>query len=93
VSRSATLLGVAVVGAAALIYERARRIADEEGRPLTEVLAEMPGRLRGDLGTIGDDLREAADEGRQASDRRKQEIDEDMQAARWGMDEESSEDD
>ena len=57
-----------------------------EGRPLGEVLAEMPGRLRSDLGSIGDDLREAADEGRMASDRRKQEIDEDMQAARWGMD-------
>ena len=84
-SRAATLLGVAVVGAAALIYDRARRIADEEGRPLSEVLTEMPGRLRSDLGTLGDDLREAADEGRMASDRRKQEIDDDMQAARWGM--------
>ena len=87
-SRTATLLGVAVAGAAALVYERARRIADEEGRPLSQVLAEMPGRLRSDLGSIGDDLREAADEGRMASDRRKQEIDDDMQAARWGMDEE-----
>jgi hypothetical protein len=86
VSRAATLLGVAVAGAAAVVYERARRIADEEGRPLSEVLAEMPGRLRSDLGSIGDDLREATDEGRKASDRRKQEIDDDMRAARWGMD-------
>ena len=91
-NRAATLLGVAVAGAATLVYERARRIADEEGRPLSEVLAEMPGRLRTDLGSIGDDLREAADEGRMASDRRKQEIDDDMQAARWGMDDEGEDD-
>ena len=90
-NRAATLLGVAVAGAATLVYERARRIADEESRPLSEVLAEMPGRLRSDLGSIGEDLREAADEGRMASDRRKQEIDEDMQAARWGMDDEGEE--
>ena len=90
-NRAATLLGIAVAGAATLVYERARRIADEEGRPLSAVLAEMPGGLRSDLGSIGDDLREAADEGRMASDRRKQEIDDDMQAARWGMDSEDKE--
>ena len=90
-NRAATLLGVAVAGAATLVYERARRIADEEGRPLSEVLVDMPGRLRSDLGSIGDDLREAADEGRMASDRRKQAIDDDMQAARWGMDSEDKE--
>jgi hypothetical protein len=88
VSRTATLVGVAVAGAAAFVYERARRITDEEGRPFGEVLAEMPSRLRSDLGSIGDDLREAAEEGMSASDRRKQEIDEDRQAARWGMDDE-----
>jgi hypothetical protein len=88
VSRAAGLVGVAVVGAAALLYDRARRIAEDEGRPLTEVLTEMPSRLRSDIGTIGDDLREAADEGRMASDRRKTEIDEDMQQARLGMEDE-----
>jgi hypothetical protein len=82
VSRLATLLGLAAAGAAAVVVERARRIAEEEGRPLSEVLAEMPGRLRADLSTIGDDLREAADEGKSAAARREQEIDEEMRAAR-----------
>jgi hypothetical protein len=76
------MLGLAAVGAGTLVYERARRIAEEEGRPLSEVLAEMPSRLRADLGTIGDDLREAADEGKSAAARREQEIDDDMRAAR-----------
>jgi hypothetical protein len=82
VSKLATLLGLAAAGAAAVVVERARRIAEEEGRPLSEVLAEMPGRLRADLSTIGDDLREAADEGKSAAARREQEIDEEMRAAR-----------
>lgn len=81
-SKLATLLGLAAAGAAAVVVERARRIAEEEGRPLSEVLAEMPGRLRADLSTIGDDLREAADEGKSAAARREQEIDEEMRAAR-----------
>lgn len=75
-------MGLAAAGAAVLVYDRARRIAEDEGRPLSEVLAEMPGRLLDDLGTIGDDLREAADEGRSAAARREQEIDDDMRAAR-----------
>jgi hypothetical protein len=82
VSKLATLLGLAAAGAAAVVVERARRIAEEEGRPLSDVLAEMPGRLRADLSTIGDDLREAADEGKSAAARREQEIDEEMRAAR-----------
>jgi hypothetical protein len=82
VSKLATLLGLAAAGAAAVVVERARRIAEEEGRPLSEVLAEMPGWLRADLSTIGDDLREAADEGKSAAARREQEIDEEMRAAR-----------
>ncbi|MDX6522975.1 MAG: hypothetical protein QOI17_488 [Gaiellales bacterium] len=81
-SKLATLLGLAAAGAAAVVVERARRIAEEEGRPLSEMLAEMPGRLRADLSTIGDDLREAADEGKSAAARREQEIDEEMRAAR-----------
>ena len=85
-SRAATLLGLAVAGAAAYVVDRARRIAEDEQRPLMDVLPEMPGRLKRDLGSIGDDLREAADEGRMASERRQREIDEDMQQARWGMD-------
>jgi hypothetical protein len=84
VSRFASLLGLAAAAAAALVVERARRIAEEEDRPLSEVLAEMPGRLMADLRTLPDDLREAADEGRDAAERREQEIDEDMKEAREG---------
>lgn len=83
-SRLATGLGLAVAGAAALVYERARRIAEDEGRPLSEVLVEMPSRLAADLRTIGDDLREAADEGRDAAERREQELDEELRKARSG---------
>jgi hypothetical protein len=85
VSRFATGIGLAVAGAAALVYERARRIAESEGRPLSQVLAEVPSRLAADLRTIGDDLREAADEGREAAARREQEIDEELRAARAGQ--------
>jgi hypothetical protein len=84
VTKLGTTLGLALTGAAALVYERARRISEEQGRPLTDVLAEMPTRLVADLRTIGDDLREAADEGRAAATRREQEIDDDMKAARAG---------
>ncbi len=84
-SRFATGVGLAVAGAAALVYERARRIAESEGRPLSEVLAEVPSRLVADLRTIGDDLREAADEGREAAARREQELDEELRAARAGQ--------
>jgi DNA anti-recombination protein RmuC len=82
VSRFATGIGLAVAGAAALVYERARRIAESEGRPLSEVLAEVPSQLLADLRTIGDDLREAADEGREAAARREQELEDELQAAR-----------
>jgi hypothetical protein len=82
VTKLATTLGLAITGTAALVYERARRISETEGRPLTDVLVEMPTRLVADLRTIGDDLREAADEGREAAARREQEIEDEMRAAR-----------
>jgi hypothetical protein len=84
VTKLATTLGLAITGTAALVYERARRISETDGRPLTEVLAEMPTRLVADLRTIGDDLREAADEGRAAAARREQELEDEMRAARGG---------
>jgi hypothetical protein len=84
VTRVAALLGLAVAGAAALVYDRARRIADEDGRPLSEVLSEMPGRLSADLRTMVDDLREAAEEGVDAAHRREEELDDQMRAARNG---------
>ena len=78
------LLGLATSAAAALVYGRARGIAEREQRPLTDVLAEMPGRLAGDVSTIGDDLRQAADEGRAAAARRQAQLDEELGQARQG---------
>ena len=83
-SRFGSLIGLAAAAAAALVVERAIRIAEEEDRPLSEVLAEMPGRLMADLRTLPDDLWEAAGEGRDAAERREQEIDDDMRDAREG---------
>ncbi|MFL6051127.1 MAG: hypothetical protein ACJ738_15275 [Gaiellales bacterium] len=81
-SKLAGMLGLATAGVAVLAYDRARRIAEDENRPLGEVLAEMPGKLFADLRTIPDDLRDAAEEGRSAAERRSQEIDDDIAAAR-----------
>ncbi|HEV8451582.1 MAG TPA: hypothetical protein VGQ45_09120 [Gaiellales bacterium] len=77
-SKLAGMLGLAAAGAAVLAYDRAKRIAEDEGRPLGEVLAEMPGKLFADLRTIPDDVREAAEEGRRAAERRSQEIDDEI---------------
>jgi hypothetical protein len=52
VSKLAGMLGLAAAGAAVLAYDRAKRIAEDEGRPLGEVLAEMPGKLFADLRTL-----------------------------------------
>jgi hypothetical protein len=82
VSKLAGMLGLAAAGVVVLAYDRARRIAEDENRPLGEVLAEMPGKLFADLRTIPDDLRDAAEEGRSAAERRSQEIDDDIAAAR-----------
>ena len=62
------MLGIATSAAAVYVYNRAREIAENEDRPLADVLAEMPGRLMGDLQTMGDDLRDAAEEGKEAAD-------------------------
>jgi hypothetical protein len=84
VSRALSLVGLAVAGAAALVYERARRIAEEEERPISDVLSEMPARLAADFQTMVADLREAADEGVEAAHRREDELDDQMRAARNG---------
>jgi hypothetical protein len=74
VSKLAGVLGLAAAAAAVLAYDRAKRIAEDENRPLGEVLA----KLFADLRTIPDDLREAAEEGRSAAERRSQEIDDEI---------------
>lgn len=81
-SKLAAMLGLAAAGAAVLAYDRAKRVAEDENRPLGEVLAAMPGKLFADLRTVPDDLRQAAEEGRSAAERRSQEIDDDIAAAR-----------
>jgi hypothetical protein len=78
VSKLAGMLGLAAAAAAVLAYDRAKRIAEDENRPLGEVLAELPGKLFADLRTIPDDLREAAGEGKSAAERRSQEIDDEI---------------
>lgn len=83
-SKIGAALGLVAVGAAAYVVERARRISEEEGRPLADVLREMPDRLRSDLTTLGDDIREAAEEGKSAAARREQEIDDEIDGIRHG---------
>jgi hypothetical protein len=73
-----TFLGVAAVGAAANVYRRAQQVAEQEGRPLGEVLREMPTRLVSNFESMGDDLRAAADDGKQAAQDRQDEIDEEL---------------
>lgn len=73
-----TLLGVAAVGAAAYVYHRAQQLAEQEGRPVGDVLREMPGRLASDFNSIGDDVRAATDDGKQAAQDRQDEIDEEL---------------
>jgi hypothetical protein len=72
------LAGITTSAVGAYLLTRAREIADEEGRPLADVLVEMPGRIVSDLSTIGDDLHEAADEGRIAADEAAKEFDEEI---------------
>jgi hypothetical protein len=76
VNRFAVLAGLGASAAGAFLLSRARAIAEEEGRPLADVLIQLPGRLAGDVSTIGDDLREAADEGKFAADDAAREFDE-----------------
>ena len=76
-----TFLGVAAVGAAAYVYHRAQQVSEQEGRPLGEVLREMPGRLVSDFESMSDDFRAAADDGRQAAQDREDEIDEELRKA------------
>jgi hypothetical protein len=82
VSRIGAVVALAGAAAAAYVVERARRIAEEEDRPLADVLRDMPGRLRSDVTSLGDDIREAAEEGKSAAARREREIDEEIQAVR-----------
>jgi hypothetical protein len=69
------LLVGAAVSAAVALYRRAQEIADEEERPLADVVADLPRRLWRDLGTLPDDLRSAAEEGVAAAHRSAESVD------------------
>ena len=69
------LLVGAVASAAIALYRRVQEIAEQEERPLADVLTDLPRRLWQDLETIPDDLREAADEGVAAAHRSANDVD------------------
>ncbi len=70
------LLFVGVVASAAVaLYRRAQEIAEQEERPLADVITDMPRRLWHDLETIPDDLRTAAEEGAAAAHRSADSVD------------------
>jgi hypothetical protein len=72
--RRLLLVGV-VASAAVALYRRAQEIAEQEDRPLADVITDMPRRLWHDLETIPDDLRTAAEEGAAAAHRSADSVD------------------
>ena len=72
--RRLLLVGV-VASAGVALYRRAQEIADEEGRPLSDVISDLPRRLWQDFETIPDDLRSAAEEGVSAAHRTADSVD------------------
>jgi hypothetical protein len=72
--RRLLLIGV-VASAAVALYRRAQEIAEEEERPLADVVTDLPRRLWRDLETIPDDLRAAAEEGAAAAHRSADSVD------------------
>ena len=65
----------ALISAVAALYRRAQAIAEQEERPVADVVGELPGRILKDLESIPDDLRTAAEEGRAAARRAAAEVD------------------
>ena len=72
--RRLLLVGV-VASAAVALYRRAQEIAEQEQRPLADVITDMPRRLWHDLETIPNDLRTAAEEGAAAAHRSADSVD------------------
>ena len=73
--RRLLLVGVVASAAVAALYRRAQEIAEQEERPLADVVTDMPRRLWHDLETIPDDLRTAAEEGAAAAHRSAESVD------------------
>jgi hypothetical protein len=72
--RRLLLVGV-VASAAVALYRRAQEIADEEDRPLADVVSDLPRRLWQDLQTLPDDVRSATEEGVAAAHRSAESVD------------------
>lgn len=72
--RRLLLVGI-VASAAVALYRRAQEIAEEEERPLADVVTDLPRRLWHDLETLPDDLRQAAEEGVAAAHRSAEGVD------------------
>jgi hypothetical protein len=72
--RRLLLVGV-VASAAVALYRRAQEIAEQEDRPLADVITDVPRRLWHDLETLPDDLRTAAEEGAAAAHRSADSVD------------------
>ena len=68
-------LGAVVGGAVAGVALRARRLSQQRGVPLTEVLADLPEVLREDLSSIGDAAQAAFGDAKRAAAAREAEID------------------
>ena len=77
-SRPARVAGLAALAAGAYLVDRVRVIAEQQQRPLVDVVVELPGILANDLSTLGEDVREAVDEGRAAVPRKMAEIDDQL---------------
>jgi len=72
--RRLLLIGV-VASAAVALYRRAQEIAEEEERPLADVVTDLPRRLWHDIESLPDDLRAAAEEGAAAAHRSADRVD------------------
>jgi hypothetical protein len=72
--RRLLLVGV-VASAGVALYRRAQEIAEQEERPIADVVTDLPRRLWHDLETIPDDLRAAAEEGVAAAHRSADSVD------------------
>jgi hypothetical protein len=74
----------ALVGVGALAVwggRRLQQVAEQEGMPLADLIADLPRRLSEDLATLPDDLQMAVREGRLAAERRMRALDDEMRQA------------
>jgi hypothetical protein len=80
--RAFAALGAVTSLLAAAVVSKARTRAEEDGRPLADVLREMVRRIPQDLSTIPDDVKRAVHDGRIAAAQRQAEVEEMLRRAR-----------